>query len=1000
MKAVLSIEFAHDSVDGVNFSVRDLHQHIPDAVRQIIVEAALPVGGFLGKSLSNIHQAAVQFIVDGLCLLLGQVLQPPLQFVHIRNTLEALGGPGPQALDAVKARDVLGVSAVLTLHGLYDVFQGNGIVGLPEGAPVPGGGKALLVVVDAAVRLDAGVEFPDPPFIPDAVQRVINSPARGGSVRDRLIDRLAALVLEVCLYLADNAAQTECRFSHAGERSLQLVPISVPQLFQRDMADLVRVIRPQGFDDCPVLFYPVLAVPLVRFALDRGRRNVVPCVLQIGSLETVVIHDLPQQFLLSAIAVQKVLHVIGDAIQVLLEHLVHFAGQFPQPPGNAALCCRVGGVFHLRKGRCPCVSGVDGVLAVCLGVDAPLVHDQRNVPEIGVGYVNPGNSDGGHGEAAQPKVAPQFLLRQIMQGNQVLGFLHRGLEGKLSLDFRAVLGYTLTHRADAISHRGRICAVGLEKSIRFFSVQKNKFFPGFDLILQPRAGVVQTVHAADSVHRGTVHAYVPLNAYQKRLSIAVDVAGHNANAVTLAEGKQRGLQAAVQVFPYSARYIVLPLRGLAKVRNRKGQGERVKPGDVQCRRGFAKVERIAGDHFPIVEHLELLGQRHLRGSFDRKFRLAVRLGGVFVRLQVLRLLCRSLQRRRQLALGGLGLLLLRPGQLADDGPDSVPHLLQQGAVIPVLFNEVVQHLPVVNHAPCVVRSHFVHGLLVGQLYTLGGVGVNASLDAALLLLGNKVPERPVLLGGKLLHPMGHFVPDNSHDRVGVVSFHQHRAAADLCVGGAAAHAVHELHPHAQRLRHAVDLGRRLCGEVHPRLAVHIIHDASALHGLPHKVVVDQAAIVPGALGVRRSLPLSLEGEFRVIPPGNIGRILLRRAELRAVLAADLAHIHAGNARLVVGGEPGVEGVCAHAPVVGRPQRLGPTLTQGCRSALDPANVISLGCHRPLLHRDALGRSRGGSGLLHVRFHAGLHGGRVAACKGLDSGFHSLAALRLAHVVRQ
>ena len=55
----------------------------------------------------------------------------------------------------------------------------------------------------------------------------------------------------------------------------------------------------------------------------------------------------------------------------------------------------------------------------------------------------------------------------------------------------------------------------------------------------------------------------------------------------------------------------------------------------------------------------------------------------------------------------------------------------------MLFNEVVQHLPVVNHAPCVVRSHFVHGLLVGQLYTLGGVGVNASLDAALLLLGNK-----------------------------------------------------------------------------------------------------------------------------------------------------------------------------------------------------------------------------------------------------------------------
>lgn len=114
------------------------------------------------------------------------------------------------------------------------------------------------------------------------------APARGGGVRDRLIDRLAALALEVCLYLADNVAQPERRFRHARERSLQLVPISVPQLFQRDMTDLVRVIRPKGFDDCPVLFYPFLAVPLVRFALDRGRRNVVPCVLQIGGLEAVL----------------------------------------------------------------------------------------------------------------------------------------------------------------------------------------------------------------------------------------------------------------------------------------------------------------------------------------------------------------------------------------------------------------------------------------------------------------------------------------------------------------------------------------------------------------------------------------------------------------------------------------------------------------------------------------------------------------------------------------
>ena len=1040
MEAVLSIEFAHDSVDGVNFSVRDLHQHIPDAVRQIIVEAALPVGGFLGKSLSNIHQAAVQFIVDGLCLLLGQVLQPPLQFVHIRNTLEALGGPGPQALDAVKARDVLGVSAVLTLHGLYDVFQGNGIVGLLEGAPVPGGGKALLVVVDAAVRLDAGVEFPDPPLIPVAVQHVINSPARGGGVRGRLIDRLAALVLEICLYLADNAAQTECRFSHAGERSLQLVPISVPQLFQRDMADLVRVIRPQGFDDCPVLFYPVLAVPLVRFALDRGRRNVVPCVLQIGSLEAVVIHDLTQQPLLSAIAVQKVLHVIGDAIQVLLEHLVHFAGQFPQPPGNAALCRRVGGVLHLRKGRCPCVGRVDGVLAVCLGVDAPLVHDQRNVPEIGVGHVNPGNSDGGHGEAAQPKVAPQFLLRQIMQGNQVLGFLNRGLHGKAGLPGHVsslqsqALQPRLVQRAALAGHRFHTVLPANGVRLR---VCEDAFYPhsaGDD----PRDRVRVRVRAVSVVAVGRQFGQTSIGVPE--LPIGRIAIGHGLLLVVHIHrilalrphkvGGEQVLYAGLRVLSGK----LLCLRNISQVP--AGAERQAALGSVgafsSCLHlGAASLGRRGGQpNIRIQPHthrcpstagvchhrgvkLSILGVEHLVGDagFLGRVLFAQGVAGVYVgelhpllllRKRV-RLHTRSLQRLapqpRSLLqcrevhtkrIGGslvlCGFPLEQRFDFCDEVPDGVQEFLGHGLVFP---GELAELFRVLRQRLSEVRRDLVHSLLCGEVHAAVGIPpfvlLNQDCAGAVLFgqgVNSVVPVLSIFRRGQLLHPMGDLMLCHHSARVFCVLRNMDDAVGVPAVGSACAGGSRHLDFYANSPGQVVVVGDGCLGQ---GIGV-VVHDEPGLftvHGSrwDHRFFCGQ-------------------GCRCVILPGNIGRILLRRAELRAVLAADLAHIHAGNARLVVGGEPGVEGVRAHAPVVGRPQRLGPALAQRRRRALYPADVISLDRHRPPLHRGALGRSGGGGSLLHVRFRAGLRGGRAAACKGLNSRFHSLAALRLAHVVRQ
>ena len=60
--------------------------------------------------------------------------------------------------------------------------------------------------------------------------------------------------------------------------------------------------------------------------------------------------------------------------------------------------------------------------------------------------------------------------------------------------------------------------------------------------------------------------------------------------------------------------------------------------------------------------------------------------------------------------------------------------MQQRPVIPVPFDEVIQHLAVVNEAARIVRRHLVHGLLIGQLHALGGVAVDALLDAVLLLL--------------------------------------------------------------------------------------------------------------------------------------------------------------------------------------------------------------------------------------------------------------------------
>ena len=373
--------------------------------------------------------------------------------------------------------------------------------------------------------------------------------------------------------------------------------------------------------------------------------------------------------------------------------------------------------------------------------------------------------------------------------------------------------------------------------------------------------------------------------------------------------------------------------------------------------------------------------------------------------------CR-LQGCRQLPLGGLGLFLLGPSQLINEGADSVPDLLQQRPVIPVPLDEVIQHLAVVNEAARIVRRHLVHGLLIGQLHALRGVAVDALLDAVLLLLCRDVPERPVLRGGKLLHPVGHLVAHNSQYRVFIVPFHQHRAAADLGIGRSAAHTVHELHPHAQGLGNSVDLGRRLGGQIDVALTVSVqngtallvLQRSAALHGLLHKVVIHETAVLSGHLGILDRLLFPLEGEVGVVLSGGVGREALGLRQAAAVVAVHLCHVCAVDARLVVGGEACVVVVGPHAAVVAGGEGLGPVLAQAGRSVPHAADVIRLLRHRALLlhlHGGAHGLLRGrlpgfrcgGGSFTRVRRNAALR-----PCKGRHGVLDGLALLALGHAV--
>ena len=613
------------------------------------------------------------------------------------------------------------------------------------------------------------------------------------------------------------------------------------------------------------------------------------------------------------------------------------------------------------------------------------------------------NGDGGHGQAAQLDGSQDAVLVLVVQGQQLVRLLHRGLERKFALDFRPVLGYTLTRRANAISHRGHV-AVGLEKRICSFFIVQGKLVPAVDLVLNPFRRVLQAVQAVDDIDRLAVHIGPALQRCQQRVAVAVDVVQNDTGPVSAPKGEQRGSQVAHKVFQNAAGDVVLLLGGFAEVPDGHSQGQRIKAGLLQRRRGHSEVERIAGGHLPVVKHLELLGQRHLRGPFDREFCAAVRLGGVFV--------CRLLAGRFQRLLpeagrflqgvdahavgvgGGLVLRGLVALEQRLDLADEVPHGVQQlPGHAAVFLCQGLKPGRVNRQRLGEVGGDLVHGLLRGEVHACLGV-------AALVLLhdggGRAVPlgQRghgivavlPVCLRGHLLHPVGDLVL--CHHGAGVLGVvgNMNDAVAVPSVCAALAGGLCHLDFHPGGTDQAVVEAHGLLGQ------------AGGMFGL------HEARLVAVHRGALDALPLQGQGGRRVVLTGGVGREALRLVELRGIAALHLVHVDAGDARLVVGGEACVVVVGLHAAVIAGREGLGPVLAQAGRSVPHAADVIRLLRRRSLLlhlHGGAHGLLRGrlpgfrcgGGSFPRVRRNVALR-----PCKGRHGVLDGLALLGLAHVL--
>ena len=187
-------------------------------------------------------------------------------------------------------------------------------------------------------------------------------------------------------------------------------------------------------------------------------------------------------------------------------------------------------------------------------------------------------------------------------------------------------------------------------------------------------------------------------------------------------------------------------------------------------------------------------------------------------------------------------------------------------------------------------------------------------------------------------------------REGVVFLDPHLAARDLRVGPPAVHLVHKPHPKPQGLGHGVDPLRRLLGEVDGAGTVLPGDGPSALHRLPHKIVIHQAAVLSRRLGELGGQFFPLEGGGRVVLSRRIGRVPLGLGQVGGVVAAHLVSGPAGQPRLIVGGKPGVVPVRVHTPVIGKREGFLTALPQGGGGPLHPLGVVHLPGRRPRLLR--------------------------------------------------
>ena len=149
---------------------------------------------------------------------------------------------------------------------------------------------------------------------------------------------------------------------------------------------------------------------------------------------------------------------------------------------------------------------------------------------------------------------------------------------------------------------------------------------------------------------------------------------------------------------------------------------------------------------------------------------------------------------------------------------------------------------------------------------------------------------------------------------------------------------------------------------------------------------NKASLVPVDGGEPYALPLRRQAGSRVVLPGGIGRVLLGVVQRPGVLAADLAHIHAGHASLIIGRKASVELARIHAPVVCGGQRAAAALAQSACRRLNPPDVIRLLRGGPFC-------SLFGGGLCGPLRPLGIYPrvsgtGALTACKGADVAFNA------------